>query len=181
MSVPCPDCRLQSCQQTCHTHRHCSSDLPSHTWLCRHYTHPDACKLTLFLVHAPQRIMCGNTTLTQGERECVPHSSALISISLDMSLLNVPFSRFPHVLSSPSCPASQTSAISTSFCGSGNDPCASARWSGMSGRMANPTQNTGSREELPRHHIITACVVSGNSRDRGRGPRVSLKPSAVGW
>ena len=47
-----------------------------------------------------------------------------------MSLLNVLFSR-------------QTSATSTSFCSSGNNPCASARWSGMSDRMANPTQNTG--------------------------------------
>ena len=65
------------------------------------------------------------------------------SISFDMSLLNVPFSRFPQVLSSPTCLASQTSATSTSFGGSRQNPCASARWNGMSGRMANPTQNTG--------------------------------------
>ena len=69
--------------------------------------------------------------------------SALISISLDTSLLNVPFSRFPQVLSSPTCPTSQTSTTSTSFCGSRNNPRVSARWSGMSGRTANPTQNTG--------------------------------------
>ena len=70
-------------------------------------------------------------------------SSAFISISLDMSLLDVPFSRFPQVLSLPTCPTSETSATSTSFCGSRNNPYASARWSGMSGRVAHPTQNTG--------------------------------------
>ena len=62
---------------------------------------------------------------------CVTYSSALISISLDMSLLNVSFSRFPQVLSSP-----------ITFVGSGQNPCASAHWSGMSDRWANPTQNT---------------------------------------
>ena len=60
-----------------------------------------------------------------------------------MSFLNIPFSRFPQVLSSPTCPTSQTSATSTSFCDSRNNPCASSHWSGMSGRTANPTQNTG--------------------------------------
>ena len=50
----------------------------------------------------------------------------------------VPFSRFPHVLSSPTCPASQNSATSTSFGGSTENPCASAHLSGMSGRIANP-------------------------------------------
>ena len=85
---------------------------------------------------------CGKTTLAQGEKEFVSHSSALISISLAMSLLNVPFSRCPQVLFSPTCPTSQTSATSTSFCGSRNNPCASARWSGMSVRLPKPTQNT---------------------------------------
>ena len=70
-------------------------------------------------------------------------SSAFISISLDMSLLDVPFSRFPQVLSAPTCPTSQTSATSTSFCGSRNNPCASVCWSRMSGRVANPTENKG--------------------------------------
>ena len=49
---------------------------------------------------------------------------------------------FPQVLSSPSGSTSQTSATSISFCGSRNIPCASARWSGMSGQLGNPTRNT---------------------------------------
>ena len=40
-------------------------------------------------------------------------------------------------------PTSQTSATSTSFGGSRQNPCASDHWSGMSSRMANPTPNTG--------------------------------------
>ena len=40
------------------------------------------------------RRRAGNTTLVQGEKQFVSHSSAFISISLDMPLLNVPFSRF---------------------------------------------------------------------------------------
>ena len=75
--------------------------------------------------------------------------SALISISLDTSLLNVPFSRFPQVLSSPTCPTSQTSTTSTSFCGSRNNPRVSARWSGMSGRTANPTPKHRLWAQLP--------------------------------
>ena len=83
-------------------------------------------------------VQCANSTLTKGV--CVTSSSALTSIWLDMSLLSVPFVRSS---SNPVLSYFSTSATATSFCGSENNPCASARWSGMSGRMANPTQNTG--------------------------------------
>ena len=63
---------------------------------------------------------------------CVAHFSALISISFFMSLMDGPLGRFPRVTSSP-----------TSFAGRKLNPCASARWSGMSGCLANPTPNTG--------------------------------------
>ena len=64
-----------------------------------------------FLVHVPQRIICtfpmlAHRTGSRWEGVCVTYSSALISISLDMSLLSLPFSRFPQVLSSPTCPTS---------------------------------------------------------------------------
>ena len=45
-----------------------------------------------------------------------------MSISLAVSLLNIPFDRFPPVLSSPTCPTSRTSTTSTSFGGSGQNP-----------------------------------------------------------
>ena len=115
---------------------------------------------------------CGNTTLAQGEKEFVSHSSALMSIPLDTSLLNVPFSRFPQVLSSPACPTSQTSATSSSFCGSRNNPCASARWGGMSGRMANPTQNTGSRVGLNNGLLEKIC----STRGRDHCPQGGTRP-----
>ena len=53
------------------------------------------------------------------------HTHLHFSFSLDMSFSNVPFSRFPQVSSSPTCLTSQTSAISTWFCGSRNNPCGS--------------------------------------------------------
>ena len=78
---------------------------------CGHHTFPDAHKRKLFLVHVPQRIICtfpmlAHRTGSRWKGVCVTYSSALISISLDMSLLSVPFSRFPQVLSSPTCPTS---------------------------------------------------------------------------
>ena len=109
-------------------------------------------------VHAPQRII---RTFPVWEHHigsrwkgvCVTCSSALISISLDMSLLNDPISRVPQVLSSPTCPTSRNSATSTSFCGGRNNPCASARWSGMSGRMAFQTQTQCSGQR-PKRTIV---------------------------
>ena len=89
---------------------------------------------------------CGNTTLAQGEKEFVSrirlHS---FPSRVTCRFLNTPFLVvvFLKVLSSPTCPTSQTSATSTSFCGSRNNPRASGHWSGMSGRIANPTRNTG--------------------------------------
>ena len=43
---------------------------------------------------------------------------------------------FLLVSSWPTCRILKTSAFSTSFCGSRDNPCASARWSGMFGRKA---------------------------------------------
>ena len=88
---------------------------------------------------------------------------ALSSISLAMSLLNVPFDRFPPVLSSPTCPTSQ-------------NPCASAHWSGMSGCFSNLTPKTGyepnfvsymnekhTPTNLPDSHRISSAVTTPRS------------------
>ena len=60
-----------------------------------------------------------------------------------MSLLNIPHWSFPQVLSSSTCsrsrPWASTSSMGRSF---REKPCEPARWSGMSGRMANPAPNT---------------------------------------
>ena len=84
-----------------------------------------------------------------------------------MSVLNVPLSRFPQVLSSPTCPTSRTSATSTSFVGSRQNPCASAHWSGMSGYFANPTPNTGYEPNFYRSYMNeehTPINLPGNQR-----------------
>ena len=61
-----------------------------------------------------------------------------------MSLLNIPHCSFPRVLSSPTCSRSRSSASNTSMGRSFREnPCEPARWSGMSGRLANPAPNTG--------------------------------------
>ena len=60
-----------------------------------------------------------------------------------MSLLNVPFIRFPPVASSPTCSLSRRSASTTSLERARLNACSSAHWSGMSGCFANLTQNTG--------------------------------------
>ena len=61
-----------------------------------------------------------------------------------MSLLNVPYGPFPQVLSSLASSLSRPPASSTSMGRSRREnPCASARWRGLSGRMANPAPNTG--------------------------------------
>ena len=61
-----------------------------------------------------------------------------------MSLLNIPHCSFPQVLSSPTCSRSRSSASNTSMGRSFREnPCEPARWSGMSGRLANPAPNTG--------------------------------------
>ena len=60
-----------------------------------------------------------------------------------MFLLNVPFIRFPPVASSPLCSLSRPSASSTTQMErTRSNPCSSAHWSGMSGRLANPTPHT---------------------------------------
>ena len=61
-----------------------------------------------------------------------------------MSFLNIPHCSFPQVLSSPTGSRSRPSASTTSMGRSlRENPCEPARWSGMSGRMANPAPNTG--------------------------------------
>ena len=106
--------------------------------------HFSRAQITVHNSYSTALFQCGHTALAQGEEEFVSRiSSAFISISLDVSLLNVPFSRFPQVLSSPTCPTLRTSTTSTSFVGRKQNPCASAHWSGMSGRLADPTQHTG--------------------------------------
>ena len=60
------------------------------------------------------------------------------------------------------CPTSRTSATSTSFGDSGQNPCASARWSGMSGCLANPTPNTQvvimiERKKSPTRGAMSFC------------------------
>ena len=60
-----------------------------------------------------------------------------------MSLLSVPFVRFPLVASSPTCSLSRPSASSTNLAVTRSNPCTSAHWSGMSGCLANPTPHTG--------------------------------------
>ena len=61
-----------------------------------------------------------------------------------MSSLNIPQCSFPQVLSSPTCsrsrPSASTTCMRTSF---RENRCEPARWSGMSGRMANPAPNPG--------------------------------------
>ena len=60
-----------------------------------------------------------------------------------MSLLGVPVSRFLQIASSTTCSQSQPSASSTPLTRTRSPSCASARWSGMSVCIANPTPNTG--------------------------------------
>ena len=121
----------------------CADTIPTQTYANTHF----------FLVHAPQRMIrtfpvWEHRVGWKWKRVCVTCSSALFSLSLDMSLLNVPTSRFPRALSSPTCLTSQTSATSTSFSGRRNNPCASARLSGMSGRMAREHPAAASKPQL---------------------------------
>ena len=75
-----------------------------------------------------------------------------------MSLLNIPHCSFPHVLSSPTCSRSRPSASTTSMGSSFRvNPCEPARWSGMSGRMADPASNTGC-EPHPSHFFSPAAA-----------------------
>ena len=60
-----------------------------------------------------------------------------------MSLSGVPVGRFPPIAFSPACSLSRPSASSTPLAGTRSLPCVSARWSGMSGCLANPTPGTG--------------------------------------
>ena len=75
-----------------------------------------------------------------------------------MSLLNSPHCPFPRVLSSPTSPPSRPSASSTSMAKScRNSPSSSARWSG-SGRMANPSPNTGYEPKLSNFYTYLDTV-----------------------
>ena len=86
---------------------------------CEH-TYPDTRKRTLLSCapHSAQFVqhctfpMWAHRVGSRWKGACVTFSSTLTSISLAMSLLNVPFVRFPPVLSSPTCPTSRTSATS---------------------------------------------------------------------
>ena len=60
-----------------------------------------------------------------------------------MSSLSVPVTRFPLIASSPICSLSRPCGSSTPLAGTRSPPCVSARWSGMSGCVANPTPDTG--------------------------------------
>ena len=87
---------------------------------------------------------CGNTALAEGEKEFV---SRVRLHSFPSRLICRCWTSRP-VLSSPTCPTSQTSATSTSFSGRRNNPCASARLSGMSGRMAREDPAAASKPQL---------------------------------
>ena len=87
---------------------------------------------------------CVNTTLAQCEKEFVSrvrlHSfPSRLRCRCWTSRSLVFLKSSPHQL----VPLLKTSATSTSFCGSRNNLCASARCSGMSGHSASPSQNTG--------------------------------------
>ena len=92
--------------------------------------------------HHPHISKCGHTTFGfRRDRVRVFFSGSHPSRSL-MSLLNVPFVRFPSVFSSPTAPSSRPSASTTSMARScRNRPSAHARWS-ESGRMADQVPNT---------------------------------------
>ena len=116
----------------------------------------DALKRTLFSCadHRAQFIhhctfLRGHTALAQGEQEFVPrirlHSFPYRLTSRCWTFRSSVFLQsYPHLLAR----LPRTSATSTSFVGSGQNLCASAHWSGMSGRLANPTQNTGYEPNL---------------------------------
>ena len=59
-----------------------------------------------------------------------------------MSLPGVLVGHFPMVTSSLTCSLSRPSASPVPLAGSRSRPCVSARWSGISGCIANPTQDT---------------------------------------
>ena len=77
-----------------------------------------------------------------------------------MSLLGVPVSRFCPIASSPTCSLSRHSASSTPLAGTRSASCVSARWSGMSGCLANPTpappsSSPDSNRSFPRNYDAT--------------------------
>ena len=60
-----------------------------------------------------------------------------------MSLFGVLVCHFPMILASLTCSLSRPSASSAPLPETRSSPCVSARWSGMSGCIANPTPDTG--------------------------------------
>ena len=101
-----------------------------------------------------------HTALPQGEKELVSRSRLhSFSISLDMSLLNVPFSRFPQVLSSPTPDFPNLSDLNL-VCRQQTKPlCFFVYWGGVSGCFANPTRNTRSMDDLMTSQSISKSLL----------------------
>ena len=101
----------------------------------------------IFLVHSS---CVTDVSLTLGSRLKIVKCCAILKIvsSLYHVLLGVLVNHFPMVTSSTTCSLSRPSASSIPFAGTTSPPSVSARWSGMSGCIANPTRDTADRARL---------------------------------
>ena len=147
-----PDCELLSCFFFLAVSRPDSSNCHEQDGRCRHHTYLYARRRTFIscaqhsahFTHCSAFFQCcdiGIGSTYKGSESRISQNHCRLFV---MSLLGVPFIRFPLVASSPTCSQSRASASTTSL--ERIRLNLSAHWSGMSG-LANPTLNTDLSEQ----------------------------------